>query len=130
MTVPAGTDPVPVGVGVGCHGDRLTSAGETPLYWPCMEKPWRGKRKGYQCRTRQGPLPQVTPWGREASPSPPELPLAGRGWVPQSPRAPGGATAPYLVGREQDGAQGEARVVGDGGPLRRRLEREGRRWRG
>lgn len=38
--------------------------------------------------------------------------------------------APYLVGREQDGAQGEPGVVGDGGPLRRRLEREGRRWRG
>lgn len=39
-------------------------------------------------------------------------------------------SAPYLVGREQNGTQGEPRVVGDGGPLRRRLHREERRWRG
>lgn len=54
---------------------------------------------------------------RPQTPSPPEPPLTG-------------PKPPYLVGREQDGAQGEPGVVGDGGPLRRRLEREGRKWKG
>lgn len=31
------TDPTATGT--------LTSAGETPLYWPCMEKPWGEKKE-------------------------------------------------------------------------------------
>lgn len=75
------------------------------------------------------PLPQALPHGKEATPNPLELPCWAEAELPGHP-VPGGSATPYLVGREQDGAQGEARVVGDGGPLWRRLEREGRRWRG
>lgn len=45
---------MPMGAGVGCHRDRLTSAGQTPLYWPCMDKPWvvkKGASGGGQVET-------------------------------------------------------------------------------
>lgn len=110
---------MPMGAGAGCHEDtHLRRRDPTVL---ALHGEALGGREGRGISGGPGgdPCLRPPPQGREATLSLPELPLASRGWAPWPPCAPGGAVAPYLVGREQDGAQGEARVVGDGGPLRR-----------
>lgn len=53
-----------------CHRNRLTSAGETPLYWPCMEKPW-GEKKGASVGSQVGTIVSGhSPLGQRDYPEP------------------------------------------------------------
>ena len=115
---------MPLGAGLGCHGDKLTSAGETPLYWPGMEKPW-GEKEGASGGARWGPLPQATPPGQGGHPEPTRVtprwqrlgplatPCPRRGCGP----LPGWQRAGWCPGRGQGGRGWwpPSEVTGEGG---------------